>query len=62
MERLQAFRERLLEVIDQAQHFAVLGQAGAGGSSADTAQSFREGLDTTERERMYLVVSRKGII
>jgi len=62
MERRQAFRERLLEVIDQAQHFAALGQTGPGGSSADTAQSFREGLDTTERECMYLVVAGKGII
>jgi len=50
----KAFRERLLEVIDQAQHFAALGQTGPGGSSADTAQSFREGLDTTERELFSL--------
>ena len=46
----QAFRNRLLEVVDQAQHFAALGQAGAGGSSGNSAQSFREGLDLTERE------------
>jgi len=57
-ERLQTFRDRLPEVIDQAQHFAVLGQAGAGGTSANTAQSFREGLDTTERERRCLVAGR----
>ena len=36
--------------MDQAQHFAALGQAGAGGSSGNSAQLFREGLDVTERE------------
>ncbi|KAF8974775.1 hypothetical protein BDZ97DRAFT_1775331 [Flammula alnicola] len=50
----KAFRDRLVEVIDQAQHFATLGQAGTGGSSGNTAQSFREGLDTTERELFSL--------
>lgn len=40
---VQAFKGRLLEVIDQAQHFAALGPAGGGGPSTDTAQSFREG-------------------
>jgi GINS complex subunit 3 len=39
----KAFKGRLLEVIDQAQHFAALGPAGGGGPSTDTAQSFREG-------------------
>jgi GINS complex subunit 3 len=39
-------------VIDQAQHFAALGPAGGGGTTGDTAQSFREGLDATERECM----------
>lgn len=46
----KTFCARLVEVIDQAQHFAALGPAGAGGSSGDAAQAFREGLDTTERE------------
>ncbi|KAG2077614.1 hypothetical protein BDR04DRAFT_1088700 [Suillus decipiens] len=50
----KAFKGRLLEVIDQAQHFAALGPAGGGGPSADTAQSFREGLDGTERELFAL--------
>ena len=37
--------------MDQAQHFAALGQAGAGGgSSGNSSQLFREGLDVTERE------------
>ncbi|KAF9246935.1 hypothetical protein BU15DRAFT_84527 [Melanogaster broomeanus] len=39
------------EVIDQAQHFATLGPTGGGGPSGDATQSFREGLDGTERER-----------
>jgi hypothetical protein len=47
----KTFRARLVEVIDQAQHFAALGPVGAGGSSGDSAQAFREGLDATERER-----------
>ncbi|KAI6105729.1 hypothetical protein F5141DRAFT_1189513 [Pisolithus sp. B1] len=47
----KAFRGRLTEVIDQAQHFATLGVAG---SAVDAAQSFREGLDGTERELFAL--------
>jgi len=47
---------QLLEVIDQAQRFAALGPAGGGGPSADSAQSFREGLDGTERECQFLTV------
>lgn len=48
---MQTFRNRLVEVIDQAQHFAALGPAGGGGQSADAALTFREGLEVTERER-----------
>ncbi|KAJ7047577.1 hypothetical protein C8F04DRAFT_1226573 [Mycena alexandri] len=48
------FRKRLVEVIDQAQHFAALGPAGGAGGSGDSAQSFREGLDGTERELFAL--------
>jgi len=44
----QTFRRRLVEVVDQAQHFAALGPAG--GTTGDLAQTFREGLDGTERE------------
>ncbi|RDB23139.1 DNA replication complex GINS protein PSF3 [Hypsizygus marmoreus] len=51
---ITTFRARLVEVIDQAQHFAALGPVGAGGSNGDTAQAFREGLDTTERELFAL--------
>ena len=47
----QTFRNRLAEVIDQAQHFAALGPAGGGGQSGDSALAFREGLEVTERER-----------
>ncbi|KAK0498314.1 hypothetical protein EDD18DRAFT_1308579 [Armillaria luteobubalina] len=51
----KTFRERLVEVIDQAQHFAALGPAGGGGgSTGDTGQAFREGLDGTERELFVL--------
>jgi hypothetical protein len=48
---LQTFRNRLVEVIDQAQHFAALGPAGGGGQSGDAALTFREGLEMSERER-----------
>lgn len=49
----KTFKARLVEAIDQAQHFAALGQGGGAGSG-DAAQSFREGLDTTERELFAL--------
>ncbi|KAF7301455.1 Dna replication complex gins protein psf3 [Mycena indigotica] len=42
------FRQRLIQVIDQAQHFSTLAQ-----TAGDGAQSFREGLDGTERECEY---------
>jgi len=50
----RTFRQRLLEVVDQAQHFAALGHA-SGGHMNDATQSFREGLDATERELFGLV-------
>ncbi|KAI0068899.1 GINS complex Psf3 component [Artomyces pyxidatus] len=50
----KTFRDRLVEVIDQAQHFAALGPAGGGGQSGDQALMFREGLDGTERELFAL--------
>ncbi|EIW82214.1 hypothetical protein CONPUDRAFT_89650 [Coniophora puteana RWD-64-598 SS2] len=53
---IKAFKGRLVEVIDQAQHFAALGGSGGGGSSisGDSALSFREGLDGAERELFAL--------
>ncbi|KAH9071665.1 GINS complex Psf3 component [Lactarius deliciosus] len=50
----KTFRDRLAEVIDQAQHFAALGPAGGGGQSGDSALAFREGLEVTERELFSL--------
>ncbi|KAI0053084.1 GINS complex Psf3 component [Auriscalpium vulgare] len=50
----KTFRSRLVEVIDQAQHFAALGPSGGGGQSGDMALTFREGLDGTERELFSL--------
>lgn len=47
---VQTFRDRLAEVIDQAQHFAALGPVGGAGQSNDVAAAFREGLDATERD------------
>ncbi|KAF7331915.1 Dna replication complex gins protein psf3 [Mycena kentingensis (nom. inval.)] len=45
------FRKRLVQIIDQAQHFSTIGPAGPAG---DGAQAFREGLDGTERELFVL--------
>ena len=58
----QTFRNRLVEVIDQAQHFAALGHAGGGGQTGDVALAFREGLEVTERERKspIMIVSDTG--
>ncbi|PFH50543.1 hypothetical protein AMATHDRAFT_80766 [Amanita thiersii Skay4041] len=50
----EAFKIRLAETVDQAQHFASLGPIGAGGPAGDPAQAFREGLDITEREIFIL--------
>ncbi|KAH9045142.1 GINS complex, Psf3 component [Lactarius hengduanensis] len=50
----KTFRDRLAEVIDQAQHFAALGPAGGGGQSGDSALAFREGLEVSERELFSL--------
>ena len=48
----QTFKARVVELVDQAQHFAAIGAGGSGGGgpSGDVAQAFREGLDATERE------------
>ncbi|KAK7470851.1 DNA replication protein [Stygiomarasmius scandens] len=48
------FKGRLIEVIDQAQHFAALGPVGASGNTGDSSQAFREGLDATERDLFTL--------
>ncbi|KZV64616.1 GINS complex Psf3 component [Peniophora sp. CONT] len=50
----KTFRDRLAEVIDQAQHFAALGPVGGAGQSNDVAAAFREGLDATERDMFTL--------
>ncbi|KAG1724384.1 uncharacterized protein EDB91DRAFT_1170963 [Suillus paluster] len=50
----KAFKGWLLEMVEQVQHFAALDPAGGGGPSSDTAQSFREGHDGTERELFAL--------
>lgn len=56
----KGFKGRQLEIIDQAQHFAALGHGGPGGLSGTTAQAFREGLDTTERERKEMILFQPG--
>ncbi|KAI6034322.1 hypothetical protein BKA83DRAFT_4188261 [Pisolithus microcarpus] len=56
----KAFRGRLTEVIDQAQHFATLGTLGVAGSAVDAAQSFREGLDGTGK-RTFAALTRHPV-
>ncbi|KAE9410259.1 hypothetical protein BT96DRAFT_961739 [Gymnopus androsaceus JB14] len=52
---VSTFKGRLVDVIDQAQHFAALGPVGGGSGGVDSGpQMFREGLDTTERELFVL--------
>ncbi|KIK62449.1 hypothetical protein GYMLUDRAFT_41895 [Collybiopsis luxurians FD-317 M1] len=52
---VSTFKGRLVDVIDQAQHFAALGPVGGGSGGVDSApQMFREGLDATERELFVL--------
>ncbi|KAH9940559.1 GINS complex Psf3 component [Amylocystis lapponica] len=54
---VKAFRARLAEVVDQAQHFASVHASadGGGGGGGDAAtMGFREGLDGTERELFVL--------
>ena len=45
----KTFKERLVEITDQAQHFATL-ESVATGQHNDVSAAFREGLDTTERD------------
>jgi len=52
---VQAFKARVVELVDQAQHFAAIGAGGSGGSAGETAKSFREGLDASERESGCIV-------
>ena len=56
----KTFRSRLIEIVDQAQHFAVIGAAGAGGSDGEGGQAFREGLDAAERESEYLLIKHQS--
>ncbi|THH33717.1 hypothetical protein EUX98_g446 [Antrodiella citrinella] len=51
---VKTFRGRLVDVIDQAQHFASINTSSASGGSADPTMAFREGLDGTERELFAL--------
>ncbi|KAF8528980.1 GINS complex, Psf3 component [Hysterangium stoloniferum] len=44
---MKTFQQRLVDVMDQAQHFG--GSANSGSRSGDTGAEFREGLEATER-------------
>lgn len=46
----QTFKDRLVDIMDQAQHFGGLGGHATGGGNGMSGEDFREGLDGTERE------------
>ncbi|EJD01215.1 GINS complex, Psf3 component [Fomitiporia mediterranea MF3/22] len=49
------FKQRLVNIMDQAHHFGALGAANSGGAGQGQAgEDFREGLDGTERELFAL--------
>lgn len=54
----QTFKERLIDVMDQAHHFGALGASagGAPGGSGHAGEDFREGLDGTERECEFYIL------
>ncbi|KAF8339179.1 GINS complex, Psf3 component [Cantharellus anzutake] len=57
---LWAFRERLVEIVDQAQHFGFASvtagsAAGRSGEPTGNAKEFREGLESAEREIFLLI-------
>lgn len=45
---MQTFKNRVVDVMDQAQHFG--GSGAVSSSSGEEGHEFREGLDATERE------------
>ena len=49
----QTFKERLVDLMDQAQHFGALGASAGGAGQGQAGEDFREGLDGTERECEY---------
>ncbi|KAF8592374.1 GINS complex, Psf3 component [Ramaria rubella] len=52
---MNTYRRRLVDVMDQAQHFGgSANSVGAGARSGDTGAEFREGLEATERELFSL--------
>lgn len=56
---LQAFRARTIEIVNQAQHFGYRSGIDGGGSAGS---EFREGLESTERDRAYIVFKVSRLI
>lgn len=50
---VQTFQARLVELMDQAQHFAGTSSSAGAVSGGEGGEDFREGLEATERERMW---------
>ncbi|PAV20945.1 GINS Psf3 component [Pyrrhoderma noxium] len=48
------FKDRLIEIMDQAQHFGALGASAGGAGQGQAGEDFREGLDGSERELFAL--------
>lgn len=53
----QTFRARLADLVDQAQHYG-----DATGTSSGAGHEFREGMESTERERELSLSLRTGVI
>ncbi|KLO18081.1 GINS complex, Psf3 component [Schizopora paradoxa] len=51
---VKTFKDRLVDIMDQAQHFGALGNHAGGGGDGQKGEDFREGLDGTERELFAL--------
>ncbi|KAH8118327.1 GINS complex, Psf3 component [Phellopilus nigrolimitatus] len=50
----ETFKQRLVDIMDQAQHFGALGASAGGAGHGQAGEDFREGLDGTERELFAL--------
>jgi hypothetical protein len=51
----QAFDARIGDIYDQAVYFGA-GSGTRGGQGSDASEEFRQGLEGTERQRMYNVI------
>ncbi|THH03588.1 hypothetical protein EW145_g6162 [Phellinidium pouzarii] len=58
----ETFKRRLVDVMDQAQHFGALGASSGGAGHGQVGEGFREGLDGTERELFALAQESSKLV